>query len=206
MFFARFENRRYPTGSNVQLYAKILQEQAIDQPQRDHAELSARPLLLVAFNPKGRKPDRDKVLRAIGEIPAKGKSKPVNPFYNKTDLNHIEWLRAIGEHKFVLAPFGHGLDTHRTSEILLMGGIPVMRRSGISSCYDDSDNAFKGSNRGSLPVVILESWANLTKDRLDFEWERISKIPYNTWDHNRLFMNNWLERIAVSNSTSTLRH
>jgi hypothetical protein len=203
--FFRFENRRYPIGSNVRLYADTLQEQIVNQPQRDYAELSARPLLLVAFYQKSRIPDRVKVLKAIGAIPPKGESQPVNPFYNETRLSHIQWLRAIGEHKFVLAPFGHGLDTHRISEILLMGGIPVMRRSGISSCYDDSDNdnQISGSKRGSLPIVILESWADLTKDRLDSEWLRISKTPIDTWDHSRLFINHWLDRIAISNSTST---
>ena len=33
-----------------------------------------------------------------------------------------------------------GLDTHRMTEILLMGGVPVIRQSTISSCYDDTDN------------------------------------------------------------------
>jgi hypothetical protein len=44
---------------------------------------------------------------------------------------HSQWLKDITKHKFVLAPFGHGLfghglDTHRVSEILTMGGIPVI--------------------------------------------------------------------------------
>jgi hypothetical protein len=203
VFFSRFENRKYSIGSNVRLYAETLQEQIVNQPQRNYTELSARPLLLVAFYPKSRVPDRFNVLKAIGAIPDKGQSKPVNPFYNETDLSHVQWLRAIGEHKFVLAPFGHGLDTHRISEILLMGGIPVMRRSGISSCYDDSDNQIRGSERGSLPIVILDSWADLTKERLDSEWVRISNTPIDTWDHSRLFINHWLDRIASSNSTST---
>lgn len=140
-----------------------------------------------------------KVLTAIGAIPPKGQPKPLNPFYNETDLSHTEWLKAITDHKFVLAPFGHGLDTHRVTEILLMGGIPVMRKSGISSCYDDSDNVSKdGKIRGSLPVVILDSWADLTKGRLEAEWKRISLINDSYWDYKRLFIGHWLERIGKS--------
>jgi hypothetical protein len=87
-----------------------------------------------------------------------------------------------------------------------MGGIPVMRRSTISSCYDDSDNDYyntynkdsKHSARGSLPVVILDSWADLNKETLDKEWDRISKIPNEYWDWKRLYLKHWLERIGCS--------
>ena len=30
------------------------------------------------------------------------------------------------QYKFILSPKGHGLDCHRTFEILLLGGIPVL--------------------------------------------------------------------------------
>ena len=66
-------------------------------------------------------------------------------------------------------------------EILLMGGIPVMRKSSITSCFDDSDNYMgkdqEPSSRGSLPLVLLDSWNDLTKERLDSEWERLKSIP-----------------------------
>lgn len=86
-----------------------------------------------------------------------------------------------------------------------MGGIPVMRKSTISSCYDDSDNAVpEGSRlprgpRGSLPVVILESWRDLSKDRLKHEWERIQSVPPSQWDWTRMFMKHWIERIGCLN-------
>jgi hypothetical protein len=184
------------------MYAEALRVHLVDRPARSAAEKASRPLLLVAFYPKNKAPDRYSVLKAIGAIPDKGQSKQLAAFYNETDLDHGQWLQAIGEHKFVLAPFGHGLDTHRVSEILLMGGIPVMRKSGISSCYDDTDNEYRGLNRGSLPVVMLNSWAELTKERLDSEWERLSKIPQETWDYKRLFLSHWLERIGNASSTS----
>jgi hypothetical protein len=139
-----FENRQYKMGSKVGQYGYALQNNVINRLTRTREDKDKLPLLLVAFYPKSRVPDRMKVLTAIGAVPPKGQPKPLNPFYNETDLSHTEWLRAITDHKFVLAPFGHGLDTHRVTEILLMGGIPVMRKSGISSCYDDSDNVSKG--------------------------------------------------------------
>jgi hypothetical protein len=167
-------------------------------------------MLLVAFYPKSRVPDRKNVLTKLYHSQSKTDPTtglPAGKWYNETDLDHEGWLNSVGQHKFVLAPFGHGLDTHRITEILLMGGIPVMRRSTISSCYDDSDNVYTERNpvtgitrthtRGSLPIVILDSWDDLTKDRLDKEWTRLSPLlRTNQWDWHRLFLDQWLDRIG----------
>lgn len=199
-----FENRQYNIGKQVRAYAEALKRNVVNKPLEDMATQNKKPLLLIAFYPKSRVPDRAKVMNILGVYK---KPPPSNPFYNYTDLSHREWLDAITEHKFVLAPFGHGLDTHRVSEILLMGGIPVMRRSTITSCYDDSDNEYVNKSkaeknglkpRGSLPVVIVDKWEDLSKELLDKEWERISKIPIETWDWKRLFFNHWSDRVKNS--------
>ena len=134
------------------------------------------------------------VMTIIGALQ---KPQPSNPWFNYTDLDHQQWLESINYHKFVLAPFGHGLDTHRVYEILLMGGIPVMRRSSISSCFDDSDNDMGAGapRRGSLPVVILDRWEDLNATRLEAEWDRIKEIPLSHWDHTRLLFQHWAQRI-----------
>ena len=191
-----FENRQYKVGSDPEQYVKAVKRNIINQ-QRTKEQLSKRPLLLIAFYPKNRVPDRHKVLSIIGSIPAKGQSASENQWYNVTDLDHTQWLDSISHHKFVLAPFGHGLDTHRISEILLMGGIPVMRRSTISSCFDDSDNDMGPGEkpRGSLPVVILDKWEDLTKERLNEEWEKFMKMPADRWDPARITIEHWKKRI-----------
>ena len=208
-----FENRQYAIGRQIHIYTSALKKFVIDKPEMSIEEQTKKPLLLVAFYPKSRVPDRSTVLSVLRVFPPKGVPKDPNPFFNYTDLNHMEWLQAIGEHRFVLAPFGHGLDTHRISEILLMGGIPVMRRSTISSCYDDTDNTYTADHnaphkdktsttyptrtRGSLPVVIVDRWEDVTKERLEAEWERLSKIPNSHWDWRRLFVYHWIDRILA---------
>lgn len=194
------ENRQYAVGRNPQAYVDALRTHIIGRRPMTEEERNNRPLLLVAFYPKSRVPDRLKVLVALGAYSKDGKMPKVeNPFYNLTDLSHKEWLEAIPVHRFVLAPFGHGLDTHRISEILLMGGVPVMRQSTISSCYDDTDNTWRvggvAVTRGSLPVVILKSWSELTKERLEAEWKRIVSIPISKWDWRRLLISHWISRI-----------
>lgn len=72
-----------------------------------------------------------------------------------------------------------------------------MRKSSISSCFDDSDNDM-GTNsppRGSLPVVILDKWEDLTASRLEAEWSRLKNIPLSHWDHTRLLFDHWSKRI-----------
>ena len=218
------ENRQYPVGKYPEVYVEAWIRNIINQPPLSFSQASSLPLLLVAFYPKSRVPDRKNVLTKLhhsqSEIdPTTG--QPVGKWYNETDLDHIGWLDGVRHHRFVLAPFGHGLDTHRVSEILLMGGVPVMRRSSISSCYDDSDNEYvervvvvggggssslsgaggagaeRRHTRGSLPVVILDSWDELTRERLEKEWARLGPLLGTVqWDWRRLFMDQWLERVG----------
>lgn len=183
------ENRHWSLGRQVLGYGHYLLHAA-----RLHLTDALRPWLLVAFPPNQYAPDRQKALSALAlnEVPT--------AWANQTQLTHSQWMEAIALHKFVLAPFGHGLDTHRITEILLMGGIPVMRRSSISSCYDDTDNELVSADgrtmtRGSLPVVVLDRWEDLTLGRLQEEWRRISAVPPEQWDWGRLFMEHWLRRI-----------
>lgn len=91
---------------------------------------SQLPLLLVAIQGQPGKPDRKNALNAL-----KANSGSDKGWYTLSPgMPHEQWLDAIPAHRFVLAPFGHGLDTHRLTEILLMGGIPVIRRHDIVVC------------------------------------------------------------------------
>lgn len=109
------ENRALSIGKRLSAYIDALKRNVVHRRRLSVAERSARPLLLISFHPKTRIPDRQKVLVSIGAINRRGRYKPKNPWYNETDrpLRHSDWLDAIGQHRFVLAPFGHGLDTHR---------------------------------------------------------------------------------------------
>ena len=91
-----------------------------------------KKLLLVPHMEVGLsyKPDRTTAVATLQQ----------NEFLMANKTSHEQFLRAIAWHKFTVAPFGRGLDTHRLTEILLMGGVPVIRKSTISSCYDDTDN------------------------------------------------------------------
>jgi hypothetical protein len=63
-------------------------------------------------------------------------------------------LREYARHAFVISPHGKGLDCYRTWEALLMGCIPIVRRSAIDPLY-----------RG-LPVAIVDDWDEITPANL----------------------------------------
>ena len=95
---------------------------------------------------------------------------------------YARYLATILEHKFVLCPNGNGVDTHRLWETLYLGRLPIVTRSLVTE-------AFAG-----LPMVILNSWTDLSSTRLLSYWDdfRRGLVPY-TLDH--LFMSYWQDRI-----------
>jgi hypothetical protein len=210
-------------GRQVAHYADLLKRYVVHSQEQNRSQIAlSKPLLFVSFEASSYSPDRQRLMKRIEEL-AKGPADSV--FFEKRTGSHGEWTRGIAEHRFVLAPHGHGLDTHRVAEIIMLGGIPVMKKSSISSCYDDTDNDLRpstgtkssgnsnedkgkssvvispktnGAVRGGIPAVILNSWDELTKERLEKEWERISKVPQEQWDWRRAFLDQWLARIKYS--------
>jgi hypothetical protein len=167
-------------------------------------------LLLVAFLVESNKPDRKD---ALSQLPKEWATHP-NPNIRigpVTLMTRDVWFDTIAQHKFVLCPHGHGYDTHRMTEVLLMGSIPVIRRSTITSCYDDEDNdisvlvnattnEYRNVSRGSLPVVIVDRWQDVTVQLLQDYWAKVvanSLSPnYVPWDFGRLTADHYRERIT----------
>ena len=176
---------------NMQNYVNTIKMEK-ERIHIDLEKLPPRPLLLVPFHKKRQVPDRSKALSVLNEQAKK------DNYFNHTQLNHDDWMKAIMYHRFVLAPHGHGLDTHRMMEIYLMGGIPVIKNSTITSCYDDSDNSKLGESvqRGSLPLVIVQKYEDLSRAMLENEWSRIIKVSPDRWDWRRLTFQHWKERIG----------
>jgi hypothetical protein len=132
-----FENRQWTIGKNLHVYIRAIEEYILNKPNLTLSEQDKKSLLLIAFYPKSRVPDREKVLRTLGNIPPKGQSKPTNTWYNETDLSHVEWLAGVTEHRFVLAPFGHGLDTHRYEQCCFKHGFCNVSLSPWISCASE---------------------------------------------------------------------
>ena len=157
----------------------------------------------------------------------------------------IDYYNAVANHRFTLCPWGNGLDTHRLYEgtneydtthptslthsltpscaVLVLGSIPVVKRSSINSCLDSTDDNLTvtvvnkdGSERsdvvtrGSIPVVIVSKWSEVTSALLESRWADFFTPPHSNnattslthnsegvehWDYSRVTMHHWATRI-----------
>lgn len=91
-----------------------------------------------------------------------------------------DYLLEMAQYKFVLSPFGNGLDCHRTWEALLVGSIPVVKTSTLDPLYKD------------LPVIIVQEWQDITENFLKKKYKEIKGKTYNK---EKIFMPYWLALI-----------
>lgn len=101
-------------------------------------------------------------------------------YYEKDAVQREVTWRTQTEYAFVLSPTGEGMDCHRTWEALCLGCIPIM----ISTPLDDM---FEG-----LPVLIVKSWSDITKELLD---ETIKDYKQREFCMEKLELKYWLNRI-----------
>lgn len=90
-----------------------------------------------------------------------------------------EYWEFMNEHRFIVSPLGNGMDCHRTWEALVLGVVPIVRRSTISSLFD------------GLPVIIVDKYEDITQELLDnyeypesFPEERLTLKYWNDMIHN----------------------
>lgn len=92
--------------------------------------------------------------------------------------NRISTWEKMSIFKFVICPYGGGLDTHRLWEALVLGCIPIIKTSGLDPLFED------------LNVCIVKSWDELTQEFLT-EFLKNMK-PRN---QNKLTLEFWMEEI-----------
>ena len=81
------------------------------------------------------------------------------------------WKR-MSENAFVASPHGNGLDCHRTWEAIILGCIPIVKKSGLDPMYE------------GLPVLIVNDWSDITQELLDNykpDYSGINKIKLEYW-------------------------
>ena len=103
---------------------------------------------------------------------------------------YSHYYAQLGRSRFVLSPPGYGWDCYRTYDAIAMGAIPIVQRKRPTTDVCES-----------LPVLVVDTWDEVTEERLASEWEkRRSDAP-------SLSMTYWRDRIrgsarAIRTSTS----
>lgn len=104
---------------------------------------------------------------------------------DKKPMGTAEYHYELAQHSFAISPRGYGLDCFRTWEALYLGVIPVLLRRSPAH-----DAMFDG-----LPVLFVDSWADVTQSLLVAELERMRRAPY---DLNRLRLHTLFQDIQTA--------
>lgn len=89
-------------------------------------------------------------------------------YRENSDLPIEEFLDEVASHRYVLCPFGNGLDCYRTYEAMYLQSIPII---------EDSIYARHALNLG-LPLVAVQNMASLTREVLERSYEPICNEQY----------------------------
>jgi hypothetical protein len=160
------ENRYNKYGAHFDIYVSTWSTESIRQPgsvfvsfsiktnpsERGQAMLAAKRLALSS----------DRVTFYQGAPP-----KRAGPSEYRTALTKM--LKEMSKHQFVLAPHGHGVDTHRVWEALYAGCIPIVKKSPMDALMEQ------------LPVLLVDDYSQLTSALL----ERAAKQLDDRWDAAR---------------------
>ncbi len=105
----------------------------------------------------------------------------------------LQFWRNCNTAAFVVCPFGNGLDTHRTWEVLILGRIPIIPKSGLNKVFE------------GLPIVEVEDneWKDIDEIWLRTKYENIVN-KWDTYDFKRLTLDYWLNMVNdVSHTLSS---
>jgi hypothetical protein len=93
-----------------------------------------------------------------------------------------EFMEGLQYYRFVWAPPGNGIDTHRAWESMLAGCIPVTIRSPVSPAYE------------GMQVLVVDDFHAVNADMLDRFWALEDHDPEH-WITPNLFAFYWLHKI-----------
>ncbi|MCX6957050.1 MAG: hypothetical protein NT164_00675 [Verrucomicrobiae bacterium] len=94
--------------------------------------------------------------------------------------NNEEFLAQLRRHRFVLAPPGNGVDTHRLWEALALGAYPIALRSSVLEPFE------------ALPILFVDHYDEITLDFLKKNF-----LEFQTKEQNlfMLQMDFWVQKI-----------
>jgi len=98
---------------------------------------------------------------------------------------HESYLNNIYSHKFIFAPRGNGIDTHRIWESLYLRSIPIVKKCiGMEQFYD-------------LPILFVDNWDNITEEYLHNKYDEIMSKNYPLYKLNIDYWKNMISNVKL---------
>lgn len=101
-------------------------------------------------------------------------------FYEPHKITRKETWQAQKEYAFIISPHGGGYDCHRLWEALVIGCIPIVKKSKIDILYAD------------LPVLIVDDWTDVTEELLK---KTVAFFQTRTFRYEKLTLKHWMDKI-----------
>jgi hypothetical protein len=101
-----------------------------------------------------------------------------NNFTKRTD----NW-KLMATYKFILSPFGIGMDCHRTWESIALGCVPII-------CAPNFKKLFDGLN-----VLIVNDWSEVTEELLNSYLDTIGNNELNSINNEKIKLSYWVDKI-----------
>ena len=175
------ENKYNAYGRHVSVYRGIH-----DAVRKSGVEKSM--LLFANFNPRTNPVVRGEAAKHLSQLGSDNELITVeiqSPKKKKKNSDKLAALSSYAEkasqHKFCLAPPGHGLDTHRLWESFAFSCIPIVLSSTMDSIFED------------LPILIVKSWSEITIERLNSEYDSFSQRK--DFHLSKLYLPYWIDRM-----------
>ena len=117
---------------------------------------------------------------AYDRIDAIDNLKETVVYYEVNKVGRLQTWNTQCKYAFVISPHGGGYDCHRTWEALLLGCIPIVKKSNIDCLYID------------LPVLIVNQWTDVTETLLK---ETIELFKTKIFRYEKLRLDYWKQLI-----------
>ena len=101
-------------------------------------------------------------------------------YYEPEHVKRIETWHRQTEYAFVVSPAGEGIDCHRTWEAINLGCIPIVIHGSLDEMFD------------GLPVLIVRSWRDITKELLD---KTVLEYSTKTFCMEKMTLQYWMDKI-----------
>lgn len=137
--------------------------------------------LYVNFRPATNKKVRQKIYDLFKERAKKEEWITFDP--PSSGGSNEAFLERLTQHKFVLAPPGYGVDTHRLWETLAIGSYPVVLRSVALEPFE------------ALPILFVNDYSEVTLDLLKASLQQLEEKRKNSI---MLQMSYWEQKIQMA--------
>ena len=105
------------------------------------------------------------------------KTITLTPTWRKPFMDYME---DMADCKFTISPEGDMHDCYRHWEAIIVGSIPIVHHSPLDSIFND------------LPVIIVDDYAEITEDFLNYKYEEMKDKKYNL---DKLYMKYWSDLV-----------